>query len=117
VLLCPSLTSTSWPRIRANGRLCVSILAAHQEDVCRQLGRTGPDKFEGVAHTASPRFDLPVLDGAVGWLECIVDTETPRGDHLVVTARVVSLSESSDLAASPLLFWRGRFTRPVADVS
>jgi 3-hydroxy-9,10-secoandrosta-1,3,5(10)-triene-9,17-dione monooxygenase reductase component len=113
VLLCPSLTSTSWPRISANGKLCVNILADHQGDVCRQLGRSGPRKFDGVVHAPSPRFGLPVIEGAAGWLECVVNSEADGGDHLVVTARVVSLSEPTD--ASPLMFWRGQFTRLVTD--
>jgi 3-hydroxy-9,10-secoandrosta-1,3,5(10)-triene-9,17-dione monooxygenase reductase component len=109
VLVCPSLNSTSWPRISATGQFCVSILADHQSDICRQLGRSGPEKFDGVTHSPSPRFGLPVLDRSVGWLECVVNSVSDGGDHLVVTARVVSLSAVSDV--NPLMFWRGRFTR------
>jgi flavin reductase (DIM6/NTAB) family NADH-FMN oxidoreductase RutF len=113
VLLCPSLTSTSWPRISAEGKLCVNILADHQSEVCRQLSRPGPGKFDGVRYAPSPRFGLPVVDGAVGWLECVVNSVSDGGDHLVVTARVVTLSEPTD--ASPLMFWRGQFTRLITD--
>lgn len=113
VLLCPSLSSTSWPRIQASGKLCVNILADHQGEVCRKLARSGPDKFDGVRCTSSPRLGLPVVDGAVGWLECVVNSVAGGGDHLVVTARVVSLSEPTD--ATPLMFWRGQFTRLMAD--
>jgi 3-hydroxy-9,10-secoandrosta-1,3,5(10)-triene-9,17-dione monooxygenase reductase component len=113
VLLCPSLASTSWPRIQATGKLCVNILADHQSEVCQKLGRPGPDKFDGVRHTFSPRLGLPVVDGVVGWLECMVNSVAGGGDHLVVTARVVSLSKPTD--ATPLMFWRGQFTRLTAE--
>lgn len=49
IMLCPSRTSTTWPKIREAGRFCVNVLAEHHRDVSDQFARSGTDKFAGVA--------------------------------------------------------------------
>jgi 3-hydroxy-9,10-secoandrosta-1,3,5(10)-triene-9,17-dione monooxygenase reductase component len=48
VCVCPSRSSTTWPRIRESGRLCVNILAADQQTLCRKFAISGSDKFAGM---------------------------------------------------------------------
>ncbi|MDT0550934.1 flavin reductase family protein, partial [Streptomyces lonegramiae] len=47
VSFCPSLGSSTWPLIRASGRMCINILADTQESVCAQFARSAEDKFAG----------------------------------------------------------------------
>ncbi|WP_309230954.1 flavin reductase family protein [Nocardia sp. SYP-A9097] len=104
----PARTSSSWPRIRRAGRFTVNILADHQDQVCRQLGRPGADKFAGVDWTPSVNGS-PLLTGALATIDCELHEEVDGGDHTVVIARVTGLNEHSE--ATPLLFYRAGFGR------
>ena len=101
-------TSTTWPRIRAAQGYCINILAAHQRGICLRLATPGADKFCDVAWTASPAGH-PILDGALGWLECAVEIEHTAGDHDIVISRVLRLDMLS--AEQPLIFYQGGYGR------
>lgn len=98
--------STTWPQIEATGAFCVNVLAASQERVCRAMAAKNTDKFESVTWWFS-RFGSPLIDGAVAWVECGLDSIVTAGDHLVVIGRVTDLAAVS--TDSPLLFHRGGF--------
>ncbi|MEV7965047.1 flavin reductase family protein [Sphaerisporangium sp. NPDC088356] len=108
VAFCVAHTSTSWPRLRSAGRLCVNVLAEHHEQVSRQLAARGDDKFAGLTWTSSPGGS-PVLDGALAWIDCSVEAEHPAGDHVIVVARVHDLDTHTD--RGPLVFFRGGYGR------
>jgi 3-hydroxy-9,10-secoandrosta-1,3,5(10)-triene-9,17-dione monooxygenase reductase component len=106
VSFCVAHTSTTWPRLRGAGRLCVNVLAASQLDVCRRLAAPGGEKLAGLAWEPSPGGG-PVLDGALAWLECSVDAEYVAGDHMIVVARVHQLGRRPD--GDPLIFFQGGY--------
>src|SRR5689334_1413668 len=54
VLVCPSKTVSSWPRIRDAGKFCVSILGRHQEDVCMTFASKTTEKFKDLRWTPAP---------------------------------------------------------------
>ena len=104
----PDRKSSSWAKLRECGRFCVNILSAEQEDVCRKLASKDPDKFTGVDHEISAA-GIPMLTGAVGWIDCETHTVSDAGDHEMVTGLVIDLDVGSgDL---PLLFFRGGYGR------
>jgi 3-hydroxy-9,10-secoandrosta-1,3,5(10)-triene-9,17-dione monooxygenase reductase component len=106
VSFCVAHTSTTWPRLRAAGHYAVSILAEHQRDACLRLATRGGDKFRGLAWTPSPAGH-PVLDGALGWLDCELKAEHWAGDHLIALCRVLSLDIRAE--GRPLIFYRGGY--------
>jgi 3-hydroxy-9,10-secoandrosta-1,3,5(10)-triene-9,17-dione monooxygenase reductase component len=106
VLFCPASTSATWRRIERAGYFCVNVLSEQQRELSRAFGRSGPDKFAGVAWTPSPA-GAPVLDGALTWADCRVEATHRAGDHHVVVGLVTALGECA--AARPLLFYRGRY--------
>lgn len=108
VVFCPSKTSTSWPRMRDAGRLCVNILAADQEALCQRFAAGGTDKFAGVRWVPSPNGS-PLLPGSMAWIDCVLEREVDGGDHTLAIARVTALSERRDVP--PLLFYRASFER------
>jgi 3-hydroxy-9,10-secoandrosta-1,3,5(10)-triene-9,17-dione monooxygenase reductase component len=120
VSVCVSHASTTWPRIRASRGFCVNILAARQRDICLQLATPGGDKFRDLAWTVSPAGN-PLLDGALGWIDCAIEAEHAAGDHVVVICRVLrldvapggyeSLPDGRDRAPGgpPLIFYRGGY--------
>ena len=50
---------------------------------------------------------VPVLDGALTWVECAVEAVHEAGDHYLVVGRVTRLGACR--AGRPLLFYRGRY--------
>lgn len=107
VSFCPAKTSTSWPRLRESGTVCINVLGGHQGELCRQFARTGTDKFAGVdidlAANGAPR-----IASALAHIEAEVVAEHDAGDHTIVVCRVTSLT--ADSAQDPLVFYRGAFS-------
>jgi flavin reductase (DIM6/NTAB) family NADH-FMN oxidoreductase RutF len=99
-------TSTSWPRIRATGRFCVNFLAADHSALCRAFAVSGGDKFAGVEWRRSA-LGSPILAGAHGWVDCLIEATYPGGDHTIVVGRVHALD--ADPESDPLIFHRGAF--------
>lgn len=99
-------TSTSWPRVRAAGGFCISVLADDHEHVCRRFAQSGGDKFGGMEWDRSPA-GAPRLPDGVAWIDCELYAEHPAGDHRFVLGRVLDLGEGP--GSDPLLFHRGRY--------
>ncbi len=92
VMLAVEADSRSRRVIEAAGAFAVNVLDSGQRELAGQLGRASvkrPDKFQGVATTAGPVTGAPLLQAALGWLECRVAGSLPAGDHVVVVAEVV----------------------------
>lgn len=106
VLLAPSKSSTSWPKIATAGAFAVNILGSHQEAVARSFALSGSDKFSGIAWARGDATGAPVLDGAIAWAECTLNEIFDAGDHELVTGRVVNLGLRE---GRPLIFYRSRF--------
>jgi flavin reductase (DIM6/NTAB) family NADH-FMN oxidoreductase RutF len=105
---CVAHTSTTWPRLRSAERHCINILSELQTEVCLQLAAKGVDKFTDLKWTTSPSGS-PVLDGALAWVECSVQTEYTAGDHMIVVAHVHHLDKHED--GEPLIFYKGGYGR------
>jgi len=104
----PDKKSTSWPRIAQTGRFCVNLLADNQEDVCRTFAGRGPDKFADVVHRFS-EHGLPLVDGAVAYIECSIHSVAEAGDHYLVLGEVDAMTVGT--SASPLIFHKGTYAQ------
>lgn len=104
----PTRTSTSWPLIEQAGRFCVNVLAWDQEIICQQMARSAGDKFDGVAWRPSD-LGSPILDGAVAWIDCTIESVAEAGDHYVVMGAVHGLEVVNETL--PLVFFRGGYGR------
>lgn len=72
--------------IRASGRFAVSVLDAASQNLMAPFFRRhepGRSAFDLLEHRPSPT-DLPILAGALAWLDCRVAGEHATGDHVVV---------------------------------
>ncbi|MGI8677468.1 MAG: flavin reductase family protein [Jatrophihabitans sp.] len=108
VAFLPAATSSTWPKIRQAGRFCVNVLAADQEPVCRTFASRASDKFAGLSWRPASS-GAPILDGAVAWVDCDLDTVHEAGDHLIVIGRVRDLH--IERPTLPLLFFQGGYGR------
>ncbi len=102
----PTTTSQSWQDMRGIGRFCVNVLAAHQLEECRRFAARGADKFADLAHGESPSGQ-PLIDQALAWIDCAVETVHEIGDHFLVVGRVEALGRTATV--DPLLFVDGQY--------
>lgn len=108
VLFCAAKSSTTWPRIKAAEAWAANILTEDGEDVSRVFAAPDVDRFAGVGW-APGASGAPVLDDALGYVDCRTDVLHDAGDHVIVVGRVVQLGYVTD--GSPLLFYRGGYGR------
>ncbi len=82
---------SSWKMLKTAGRFSVNVLDNTQSELAAHFGKPSAnrDKLGTVAWRYSPGR-MPVLDGAVAWLECASRHETEAGDHVVVIAEIVA---------------------------
>jgi flavin reductase (DIM6/NTAB) family NADH-FMN oxidoreductase RutF len=82
--------------LRSAGGFAVSLLAAEQEALAQHFARGVPPLvlWSGVSARDSPRG--PLLDGAVGWLECGLAAEHPAGDHTLFVGAVERAEAGAD---------------------
>lgn len=107
VLFVPARTSRAWPLMQRSGRFCVNFLAADQTDLSDIMASRGVDKFADVPWRPSPATGSPVLEGALGYVDCAIHAVHEGGDHYVVIGRVLDLATVEDDA--PLLFFQGKY--------
>ncbi len=108
VSFCVARTSRTWPKIHRSDGVCINILSDQQQDLSASLARSGEGKFGGIGWSMSAK-GLPLLNGALSWLECQISAEHPAGDHNIVVTQVQRLA-ASDLSG-PLLRYRGSYGR------
>jgi flavin reductase (DIM6/NTAB) family NADH-FMN oxidoreductase RutF len=106
-LMLVSLAETSRTRraIEAAASFAINILpdSADGEDLCATFAGRGSDKFRHAPHGVGGT-GAPVLDAALGWLECDLSSVQAAGDHVLLLGRVVAAGHRE---GDPLVFFRG----------
>ncbi|MGI9626264.1 MAG: flavin reductase family protein [Longimicrobiales bacterium] len=108
VLVCISKESASLGAISGTGGFAVNILDASSAPVASQFAKGDrEERFKGVAST--PRASgIPVLDGALAWLECELYRAFEAGDHMILVGQVQA---GGAMEGEPLLFYKGQYGR------
>lgn len=105
MLACLNRSSATHAAIVDAGRFAINILAIDQGTLASHFGRKGDDKFASVEYSLSPR-GLPLLDGALATIECLVSETATGGTHTVFLG---SVQHASSREGEPLAYYRGRF--------
>lgn len=111
VSVCAGVGSATWPVLRTLPRLGISILASHQEEICRRLSSRSGERFAGLDYRATDDGAV-FVDGASAWLDCSIDSILPAGDHDIIVFRVHDLD--ADPRVPPLVFHGSKFGRLAA---
>jgi flavin reductase (DIM6/NTAB) family NADH-FMN oxidoreductase RutF len=94
----------------AEGAFTVSVLAGGQQFLADRFSGQAPavdPSWSDVAHRLGAN-GLPLLDGAVGWFECALESVLAGGDHDILLGAVSSVGRGP---GEPLLHWeRGYWT-------
>lgn len=83
--------SRSIELLRANPVFAVNVLAAGQRELAGLFGRSSrkaPDKIKGIPYRAGIT-GCPLLEEALGHVECEASVGELCGDHVLVTGRVI----------------------------
>jgi flavin reductase (DIM6/NTAB) family NADH-FMN oxidoreductase RutF len=94
----------TWGLIEASGAFALHLLGPDNLDWVAPFGMTSGsdgDKFAGRAPTAAVTGS-PVLDGALGWVDCAVEARLDTGDRTFYLGRVVESRVGGD--GPPLTF-------------
>lgn len=103
VLFAVQQTSKSWPILRLQPRLGVSLMGVEHGDAVQQLASKTRDRFAGI-ETTTVASGAHFIDRAPVWLECSVHAEMPAGDHEVVLLRVHATAAAEGVGP---LVWHG----------
>ncbi|MEY2740262.1 MAG: flavin reductase family protein [Ilumatobacteraceae bacterium] len=104
----PGAGSQTWPRLAARGAFCANVLTTDQTELCWRFAKEADDRFAGVGWRAAPSGS-PVLDGALAWIDCTIESTSRVGDHEFVVGRVGALEAAAGAAgaAGAMTFYRG----------
>lgn len=106
----PDRKSNSLRIIRESGFFCANVLSADQIGIAGVLARKGDNKFQDLKWKPSPMVKAPLLDDAVAWIDCKVESITEAGDHFIVMGSVQGLGVLAE-ESLPLIFFRGGYGR------
>jgi flavin reductase len=100
-----------------DGVFAVNALAADQAPLARYFAdprrTSGPGALDGPGALAPDAWQrrspagVPLLRGAIAWLECRVDLRVPAGDHELVVARIVAAALAPGGPGGPLVNFAG----------
>ena len=109
VLVCFDLKSATLTAIRGHGAFAVNVLGHRQRHLSANFAKRGlAAVWDGVRHHRGPTGSPRIAD-VIAVIECTVERSFPGGDHEIVIGRARHV-ESNGGGATPLLFWRGKYT-------
>jgi flavin reductase len=108
VLACVDRKSDTHDCIERAGAFAVNVLGEGDEAVARRFAdRPAEEKFDGIRFRTEIT-GAPVLEGALGWVDCRLWAAYDGGDHTIFVGEVVSGDTGS---GSPLLHFCGGYVR------
>jgi flavin reductase len=108
VLACVDRKSDTHDCIERAGAFAVNVLGEGDEVVARRFADLpAEEKFDGLRFRTEIT-GAPVLEGALGWVDCRLWASYDGGDHTIFVGEVVSGDAG---AGSPLLHFCGGYVR------
>jgi flavin reductase (DIM6/NTAB) family NADH-FMN oxidoreductase RutF len=109
VLVCLREESETLGALLGHGRFAINVLADDQLPLAERFASSSRhDTWERVGYRTSAHA-VPLLDGAVATLECVLHDIADGGDHRIVIGRVLDV-EHPETHVPPLVFYRGAFS-------
>ena len=111
ILMCAEKIARFHDAVQDAGFWAVSVLDEDSEKVARWLatrGRPLDGQLAGIAHHPGPQTGAPVLDEALGVIECRTTAVHDGGDHSIVVGEVIGVGEPRP-GGRPLIHYSGRY--------
>lgn len=106
ILLCIDQRAHCHDVLLSAGTFVVNILAEDGEWLSRLFAGRDPDKFAKVRYRIG-RAGAPMLDEALGVIECRVHSQYPGGDHSIFVGEVIATEVRRK--SKPLLYFRSGY--------
>jgi len=109
VLVCVVKSASIHEPIASSRRFAVNILGEDQSDVSGLFARHGEldEPMGGVPYHLG-QLGLPLVQGALAWLECELWADYDGGDHTIYVGEVIEIHVERS-AGRPLLFFSGGY--------
>jgi 3-hydroxy-9,10-secoandrosta-1,3,5(10)-triene-9,17-dione monooxygenase reductase component len=109
IIVCVDRLAETYNAMHAAGRFNVNILAADQEHLSRTFASKDSPHAHGLVGIDYKlgELGLPILDGALAFLECRIREELEGGDHIIFVGEVDNAGIGE--IEAPLLYFRGRY--------
>ena len=109
ILVCIQHGASMHPMFEVTETFGVNILAADQKPLADLFAQHGEHALPmgGAPYHLGP-LGAPIIDGAMGWVQCRVEARYAGGDHMIVVGRVEEMATERPDAA-PLLFYAGKY--------
>jgi flavin reductase (DIM6/NTAB) family NADH-FMN oxidoreductase RutF len=112
LLVCVDHSARTHAHMHAKKRFGINILAEHQQETSEYYARP-VYTHERAEEEAGARFDrtargTPILQGALAYLECRLQSAQEAGDHTIFIAEVEDVVVCQ---GEPLLFFRGKYRK------
>jgi len=104
ILVVINQSSRSHDLIEQGGSFAVNILSAEQAALAHHFAAKSDDPLREVDHRSGVT-GVPVIEGCVAQLECVVETKVTAGTHSIFIGRVVAVEETDRL---PLMYRNGK---------
>ncbi|MDQ3878462.1 MAG: flavin reductase family protein [Actinomycetota bacterium] len=101
ILVVLDKTSHTRELVRRRQAFAVNVLGADQETVSRAFARSGHKPFDELTFRLNEE-GIPLLDGAIAWIECRVFDIVDGGDHDIVIGDVRSCATQP---GTPLIYY------------
>jgi flavin reductase (DIM6/NTAB) family NADH-FMN oxidoreductase RutF len=110
VLVCVDLSSGLLAYFQQALFYGLSILDEDQQDLSIRFASVPERRFDGVAWRRGEATGVPLLDKAIGWLECRTRELILAGDHQILLAELVA-AHVDDGTGRPLLYFNSGYAQ------
>lgn len=86
----------------------LNMLCEDQQDLSVNFSTRKEDRFADVQYEIWDT-GVPILNGCLANLECLIDAVHDGGDHLIIVGRVERLNQTE--SGKPLLYFNGNYAR------
>ena len=107
VLLCVVRESQSHTKFKEGDCFALSILAAEDEEISNRFAFKGPKDFSDLKFRTA-ETGAPILESAIGWVDCRVAEILAGGDHDIFVGEIVA---GGTAEGEPLLYYDGGYAR------
>ena len=107
VLICIEKITGSHHAFEESGRFTVNILAENETGVSEHFASLIEDKFAGLEY-AVDEHGIPVLQGSLATLQCVLFKTLDGGDHSIFLGQVEHVMVRD---AEPLIYFKGGYRR------
>jgi flavin reductase (DIM6/NTAB) family NADH-FMN oxidoreductase RutF len=108
VLFCLDKRTASIDAFNKGNGFALNMLNEDQQELSIIFSTKVEDRFSKVDHVFWDT-GVPILNGCIANLECVIDSVHEGGDHLIIVGQVKRLHQSD--SGSPLLYFNGNYAQ------